>query len=63
MEKDQALLARAPHLVLEGAVLAAEAVGADTVHLCLDRGRHQQLDEVARAVSERQRAGSDRSGC
>jgi NADH:ubiquinone oxidoreductase subunit F (NADH-binding) len=58
-EKDQALLARAPHLVLDGAVLAAEAVGADTVHLCLERDRHQQFDEVARAVSERQRTGFD----
>jgi NADH:ubiquinone oxidoreductase subunit F (NADH-binding) len=58
-EKDQALLARAPHLVLDGAVLAAEAVGADTVHICLERSRYQQIDEVARAVSERERAGLD----
>ncbi len=56
-EKDQALLARSPHLVLDGAVLAAEAVGADTVHLCLERSRYRQIDEVARAVSERERAG------
>ena len=59
-EKDEALLARAPHLMLDGAVLAAEAVGADTVHLCLERDRYQQIDEVARAVSERERAGLDR---
>jgi NADH:ubiquinone oxidoreductase subunit F (NADH-binding) len=58
-EKDQALLARSPHLVLDGAVLAAEAVGADTVHVCLDRSRYQQIDEVAHAISERQRAGFD----
>ena len=56
-DKDQALLARAPHLVLDGAVLAAEAVGADTVHICLERTRYQQIDEVARAVGERERAG------
>ena len=55
-EKDQALLARAAHLVLDGAVLAADAVGADTAHICLDRARYQQIDEVARAVSERERA-------
>jgi NADH:ubiquinone oxidoreductase subunit F (NADH-binding) len=58
-EKDQALLARAPHLVLDGAVLAAEAVGADTVHICLERHRYQQIDEVAHAVTERERAGLD----
>jgi NADH:ubiquinone oxidoreductase subunit F (NADH-binding) len=58
-EKDQALLARAPHLVLDGAVLAAHAVGADVVHLCLDRTRTWQVDEVLRAVEERQRAGRD----
>jgi NADH:ubiquinone oxidoreductase subunit F (NADH-binding) len=56
-EKDQALLARAPHLVLDGAVLAAAAVGAGTVHICLERGRYQQIDEVTRTVRERERAG------
>jgi NADH:ubiquinone oxidoreductase subunit F (NADH-binding) len=59
-QKDQALLARSPHLVLDGAVLAAEAVGADTVHVCLERSRYQQIDEVAHAISERQRSGLDR---
>jgi NADH:ubiquinone oxidoreductase subunit F (NADH-binding) len=58
-EKDQALLARAPHLVLDGAVLAAYGVGADTVHICLDRTREWQVDQVLRAVDERQRAGRD----
>jgi NADH:ubiquinone oxidoreductase subunit F (NADH-binding) len=58
-EKDQALLARSPHLVLDGAVLAAEAVGAGTVHICLERSRYQQIDEVAHAVGERERAGLD----
>jgi NADH:ubiquinone oxidoreductase subunit F (NADH-binding) len=56
-QKDQALLSCTPHLVLDGAVLAAEAVGADTVHVCLERSRYQQIDEVAHAISERQRAG------
>jgi NADH:ubiquinone oxidoreductase subunit F (NADH-binding) len=56
-EKDQALLARTPHLVLDGAMLAAAAVGADAVHICLERDRYQQIDEVTRAVSERERAG------
>jgi NADH:ubiquinone oxidoreductase subunit F (NADH-binding) len=58
-EKDQALLARAPHLVLDGAVLAARAVGAGTVHVCLDRTRGRQVSDVLRAVAERERAGLD----
>ena len=58
-EKDQALLARTPHLVLDGAVLAARAVGADIVHVCLDRMRDQQISELKRAVSERRRARLD----
>jgi NADH:ubiquinone oxidoreductase subunit F (NADH-binding) len=58
-EKDQALLARAPHLVLDGAVLAAQAVGADVVHVCLDRTRAWQVDEILRAVDERWQAGLD----
>jgi NADH:ubiquinone oxidoreductase subunit F (NADH-binding) len=58
-EKDQALLARAPHLVLDGATAAALAVGADTVHICLDRTRESQVDEVLGAVEERRLAGLD----
>jgi NADH:ubiquinone oxidoreductase subunit F (NADH-binding) len=58
-EKDQALLARSPHLVLDGAVLAARAVGAGTVHLCLDRMRTQQISDLERAVAERRGQGWD----
>jgi NADH:ubiquinone oxidoreductase subunit F (NADH-binding) len=36
--KDATLLARAPHLVLEGIVLAAGAVGAREAYLCLPAG-------------------------
>jgi NADH:ubiquinone oxidoreductase subunit F (NADH-binding) len=57
--KDQALLARAPHLVLDGALLAARAVGASLVHVCLDGTRGRQADVMLRAISERQRAGLD----
>jgi len=57
--KDQALLARAPHLVLDGAVLAAGAVGADTVHVCVDRARAGQAAAIRAAVEERQRASPD----
>jgi NADH:ubiquinone oxidoreductase subunit F (NADH-binding) len=58
-EKDQALLARAPHLVLDGAVLAAEAVRADVVHLCLARSRPWQLEQLAAAIADRRAARLD----
>ncbi len=56
-QKDQALLAWAPHLVLDGALLAARAVGANVVHVCLDRTRDRQADGVLRAITEREQAG------
>jgi NADH:ubiquinone oxidoreductase subunit F (NADH-binding) len=55
--KDQALLGRAPHLVLDGAVLAARAVGATAVHVCLDQARTAQVQAVWSAVQERALAG------
>jgi NADH:ubiquinone oxidoreductase subunit F (NADH-binding) len=58
-EKDQALLARAPHLVLDGIALAAEAVGAREAHLCLARTRDWLMDTVLAAVEERRQAGLD----
>jgi NADH:ubiquinone oxidoreductase subunit F (NADH-binding) len=59
-EKDQALLARAPHLVLDGIELAANAADATAACLCLPRSRRWLVDIVLRAVDERQRAGLDR---
>lgn len=58
-EKDKALLARAPHLMLDGAVLAATAIGAGTVHVCLPRSRGWLADGVRGAVGEREQAGLD----
>jgi NADH:ubiquinone oxidoreductase subunit F (NADH-binding) len=58
-EKDQALLARAPHLVLDGIALAAAAVGAPEAHLCLARDRDWLTDIVTAAVAERERARLD----
>ncbi|MBN0043659.1 SLBB domain-containing protein [Streptomyces actuosus] len=57
--KDQFLLAVAPHLVLDGAVLAATAVGADTVHVCVPRLRHAQFQQLGAAVEERAHARLD----
>jgi NADH:ubiquinone oxidoreductase subunit F (NADH-binding) len=58
-EKDRALMSRAPHLVLDGAALAAEAVGADVVHLCLPRSRQWLVELMTGAIAERERAGQD----
>jgi NADH:ubiquinone oxidoreductase subunit F (NADH-binding) len=58
-EKDQALLARAPHLVLDGIGIAAQAVGANEAHLCLPRSRAWLTETVAAACEERGRAGFD----
>ena len=57
--KDAVLLSLAPHLVLDGAVLAAVAVGADTVHLCVPRDGTGSADRLTAAVAERCRAGLD----
>src|SRR5438552_14991700 len=51
--KDRLLLSRLPHLVLDGAVLAAAAVGADRVVVCVDRTRTDALTALRRAVDER----------
>jgi len=56
-EKDRALLTQAPHLILDGAVLAAEDVGADVIHVCLPRTRPGLADLVRDAVAGRQRSG------
>jgi len=59
-EKDKALLAHAPHLVLDGAVLAATAIGAEVVHVCLPRSRERLIAAVLDAVAEREQAYADR---
>ena len=60
-EKDKALLSRAPHLVLDGAILAARAIGADAVHVCLPRHRESLITLVTAAVRERERIGLDQT--
>ncbi|HEY5356234.1 MAG TPA: NADH-ubiquinone oxidoreductase-F iron-sulfur binding region domain-containing protein [Streptosporangiaceae bacterium] len=54
--KDQVLLARSPHLVLDGAVVAAEIVGAREAVVVAHRAVR---DITEQAVSERIRAGID----
>ena len=54
--KDKVLLARSPHLVLDGAVLAAEMAGASQAIVVV---HHLVREIVDDAAAERQRAGSD----
>jgi NADH:ubiquinone oxidoreductase subunit F (NADH-binding) len=54
--KDRLLLESLPHLVLDGGVLAARAVGADELILCVDESAGSALQSVARALLERERA-------
>jgi NADH:ubiquinone oxidoreductase subunit F (NADH-binding) len=54
--KDRLLLRRAPHLVLDGIVLAAEAVGATRAYLCV----HDDPAALRDAVTSRERAGLNR---
>jgi NADH:ubiquinone oxidoreductase subunit F (NADH-binding) len=56
-DKDHMLLARTPHLVLDGAVLAAECVRANVVHVCLPRTKPDLADRVRGAVADRERSG------
>lgn len=54
--KDKLLLSRAPHLVLDGAELAALAVGAKNVTVCVHRG-NGLARLLAAAIDERAVAG------
>jgi NADH:ubiquinone oxidoreductase subunit F (NADH-binding) len=54
--KDKLLLTTAPHLVLDGALLAAAAVGAREVVVCVDQAATAALGAVRRALEERGRA-------
>jgi len=57
--KDAALGAHRPHLVLDGAALAAEALGVSSVTVHLHRRAAAPLDGLTRAVAERRRSGHD----
>jgi NADH:ubiquinone oxidoreductase subunit F (NADH-binding) len=59
--KDKALLVGSPHLVLDGAGIAADTVGADDVVVCVDRSAAAAVKAVRSALAERRRAGADRA--
>lgn len=54
--KDALLLARMPHLVIDGALYAAAAVGADRVFLCVGDHAPEAVEGVERALRERRKA-------
>jgi NADH:ubiquinone oxidoreductase subunit F (NADH-binding) len=51
--KDGTLLHTLPHLVLDGGILAAEAVGADEVVVCSCESAEKGIESMARAIEER----------
>jgi NADH:ubiquinone oxidoreductase subunit F (NADH-binding) len=59
--KDRLLLSVAPHLVLDGAVLAAGAIAAAEVHVCVPRGHRSSRAALESAIAERERRSPDRA--
>lgn len=57
--KDKTLLTLVPHLVLDGAVSSAIAVGAREVVICVDRSAVVAGETVLSAMAERARSGVD----
>ena len=51
--KDQLLLTRTPHMVLDGAMLAATAVGAEEVIVQVRHGSHQAVQALKGAIAVR----------
>jgi NADH:ubiquinone oxidoreductase subunit F (NADH-binding) len=56
--KDKLLMRANPHLVLDGAVAAAAAVGAGEIVIAVGRGAGSAHDSMAAAIAERTRAGA-----
>ncbi len=55
-KKDRLLLENLPHLVLEGTILAAYAVGASAVYLYINNEYRSARENMARALAEAQAA-------
>jgi len=58
-DKDKTLMALAPHLVLDGAVAAARAVGADRAIICVERSAKGAIRALRAALAERHAARMD----
>lgn len=61
--KDRVLLERAPHLVLDGAQVAAAVVGAEAVLVCVAAGHEASASAAQRAIRERVHARRDHVPC
>lgn len=59
--KDALLIAAQPHLVLDGALLAAHAVAASRIYVCVDRRHRESAAALRRSLAER--AGREAVGC
>jgi NADH:ubiquinone oxidoreductase subunit F (NADH-binding) len=57
--KDRTLMQTLPHLVLDGAQLAAQAVGADELIVCVCESAQASVEHTAQAVSERRGMPTD----
>ncbi|HAS13087.1 MAG TPA: NADH-quinone oxidoreductase subunit F [Acidimicrobiaceae bacterium] len=55
--KDRALLRANPYQLVEGLIIAAFAIGAAEVFVCLKERFEREIDQVTRAVAEMQDAG------
>lgn len=58
--KDRFLLTRAPHLVLDGAEVAASVLGAPEIAVCVPDHAGEAASAVSEALFERRRAGMSR---
>jgi NADH:ubiquinone oxidoreductase subunit F (NADH-binding) len=59
--KDRTLLEIVPHLVIDGGVLAARAVGADEVILCACESAHAGIEAATEAIEERDERASSQA--
>jgi NADH:ubiquinone oxidoreductase subunit F (NADH-binding) len=57
--KDRTLMHALPHLVLDGAQLAAQAVGAEELIVCVCESAAASVESSVQAVAERQRLPTD----
>src|SRR5205085_12417175 len=51
--KHKVLLAESPHLVIDGAVVAARLVGANNAVLAMGRANRTALERLSRALADR----------